>query len=345
MSKPWFAFSKRAAACVAVSAVLAFGVLVGSAPARATSVPPPAAKAEDAPAPAESLPERAIAFSARGGQALRVGDTVSYALEPATAAEARWGIDPKRSGLKLGFLFRPGRLFTPLAAGELSLPALPILDEKGETVARTKPIAIRIESNFTGKERNSGQPPKAEPAIGPLGLPFPVWIQSAIAFALLGLVLVGAYFLVRYLRRKAAAALRKILPKKPYDVAALERMDSLLKREPSTRAEFKALYFGISETLKAYLGDRFEFDARESTTSELLGLLREHKGTPGLGDPVIRRVVDLFELLDPVKFADVVPSLEGAKAVHREARDLIASTRKAAVAPVGDAAAAGKGAR
>jgi hypothetical protein len=338
MSKPWFAFFKRAAACVGVSAILALAIVTGSSAARAAPSHTPVVRSGEAAAPtalADSLPEREIVLSTRGGQKLRVGDTVAYTLEGGeAAAESRWAVDPKIGGLKMGFLIRPGKLFTPLMAGELSLPPIAILDENGATVARTKPVSIAIESNFSEKERNAGQPPKPEPALGPLGLPFPIWIQSAIAFTLLALVLIGAYFVVRFVRRKAAAALKKILPKKPYDLAALEKIDLLLKRPLESQKDFKALYFGVSETLKAYFGERFDFDAAESTTSELIANLKERNGTPGLNDSVISRVRMLFDRLDPVKFADVIPSVDEAKEIHREGRELIVTTRKVAAEPI-----------
>lgn len=339
MSKPWFAFSKRAAACVDVSAVFAVIVVLAGAPAYAVdgkAVPAEGQTTPVVPALSETLPERAILLSTRGGQTLRVGDTVAYTFEGASdpGAEARWSIDPSQSGLKLGFLFRPGRLFTPLAAGELSLPSLPIIDEKGAVVGRTKPISISIASNLSEKEKSSNEPPKPEPAIGPLGLPFPVWIQSAVAFFLLGAVLLAGFFLVRYLRRKAAAALKKILPKKPYDLAALERMDDLAKQGLIEKGAYKPLYFGISETLKFYFGERFDFDAQESTTSELIAFLKERNGTPGLNDGVIRKVESLFESLDPVKFAEVRPTAEEARDRLRAARELIATTRKVVADPI-----------
>jgi hypothetical protein len=349
MSKPWFAFFKRAAACVGVSALLALASMTA---AQATAVKTlnahrrPAAKAEDAPvstAPtlAADLPEREVALSTRGGQVLKVGDTVAYSFVGGTdpAPEAHWGIDAKQSGLKLGFLFRPGRLFTPLMAGELSLPPLAIIDEKGVIVGKTKPLVIKIDSNLSEKERASGQPPKPEPAVGPLGLPFPAWIQSAVAFTILGFVLFGIFFLVRYLRRKAALAIKKMLPKKPYDQAALDRMDSLLKQGLIEKGAFKPFYFGLSEALKFYYGERFDFDAQESTTSELLALMREQSGAPGLNENIIRKTQELFEALDPVKFADQIPTGDEAREVHRRARELITSTRKVVVEPIAPGAA------
>jgi len=343
MSKPWFAFFKRAAVCVGVSAIIAFSVLAGSVSAaaakrsRAIATSGSSPRSDRVPELSSALPERTVQFSSRGQETLRVGDTLSYTLDfPGgdPAAEARWGIDPKAGGLKLGFLFRPGRLFTPLGHGELSLPALPIVDEKGEVVARTKPFTITIASNFSEKELSSGEPPKPEPAIAPLGLPFPGWIQSTIGFSILGVFAVGVFFLMRYLRRKAAAALKSILPKKPYDVAALEKMDSLLRQGLIAEGKFKPFYFGISETLKAYFGERFDFDARESTTSELISLLNDRVGSPGLNEALVRRVRVLFETLDPVKFAKAVPTAEEAKELHREARELISTTRKVAVDPI-----------
>lgn len=346
MSKPWFASFKRAAACVGVSGILALGLVANDAlaaknrkPADEAAVDPIAglqpAAGPSLPALDPKLPERTVVLSSRGGQTLRVGDTVSYALEGGDAgAEARWGLDPRIGGLKMGFLFRAGRLFTPLMAGELTLPALPVVDEKNEIVARTAPLTIKIESNFSEKERGAGQPPKAEPALGPLELPFPVWIQSAIGFSILAFLAIGAFFLVRYLRRKAAAALKKMIPKKPYDQAALERIDALIKAGHLEKGAYKPFYFGISETLKFYFGERFDFDARESTTSELIALLKERNGTPGLNDSVIRKVEKLFESLDPVKFADQIPGTAEAKEAHRTARELITSTKKVVAEPI-----------
>jgi hypothetical protein len=54
---------------------------------------------------------------------------------------------------------------------------------------------------------------------------------------------------------------------------------------------------------------------------------------PGLGDGLVVRVERLFAELDPVKFADVVPTDGEARALHREAREIVISTRKPA--PVG----------
>jgi hypothetical protein len=58
------------------------------------------------------------------------------------------------------------------------------------------------------------------------------------------------------------------------------------------------------------------------------------KVTPGLNQELVVRVQKLFDSLDPVKFARVIPSSEEALAIHREARELITSTRKVSVDPL-----------
>ncbi len=315
MSKQWFAFFKRAIACVAVSAF--FALPTSAAEKSGAKVLP-------------SLPTVSFAFSQKADRPTRVGDAISYSLQ---GGDPHWQIDPKVGSLKEGFLFRPGKLFIPLVAGKYQVPALPVVDESGTVVAMTDPTEIEAKSNLKDTD-GKGEPPKPEPALGPLGLPFPLWIQSAVGFTLLGVVLVAGFFLIRAIKRRAAKALKAMLPKKPYDVAALDRLDGLLKQGMLEKGQFKPFAFGISETLKFYLAERFQFDAQESTTSELMALLRERSGTPGLNESVIRRIDTLFNVLDPIKFANIVPSADEARSLLKDARDLVTSTRKvAAVAP------------
>jgi len=308
MSKQWFAFFKRATACVALSAAFALSTL-----------------AADKTEP--SLPTVSLVFSKKAEAGSRVGDAVSYELQ---GGDPRWQIDPKEGSLKKGFLFRSGKLFLPLFAGTSEIPALSWVNDSGPVVAKSDPTEIEAVSNLKQEDSQGGQPPKPEPAIGPLGLPFPLWIQSAIGFSLLAIFLVGGFFLVRAIKRRAAKALKSILPKKPYDVAALERLDGLLKKGFIEKRNFKPFYFAISETLKFYLAERFQFDAQESTTSELMTLLRERSNMPGLNEPIIGKIEKIFETLDPVKFANAIPSDDEARTVLREARDVVVTTRKQA---------------
>lgn len=284
------------------------------------------------------LPIRELHLSDRGGGPLRVGDTVSYEIRGGDEVqEAQWQIDPGQGGLKKGILFRPGRLITPLVAGRFQAPSLTVIDSTGNPVARTGPIELQVESNLSSNEQASGEPPKPEPAIGPIGLPVPAWVQSAIGTGILLGFLLLLFWIIRLIRRRAARAIRSMLPKKPYDLASLDKLDELLKKGWIEKKKFKPFYFGISETLKFYLGERFDFDARESTSSELFSMLRARVGNPDITDALVDRIEKLFDRLDPVKFADVIPEDGEARSVHREAKDIVLSTRKTEPPAVGKA--------
>lgn len=315
MSKLWFAFFKRAIACVVVSAFFTLTSPAAEVKSTKTEVP---------------LPMVSLAFKQKVEQPSRVGDAIPYQLE---GGDPNWQIDPNEGSLKKGFLFRRGKLFIPLVAGKYQIPSLAVIDSVGSVVAHTDPTEFLAASNLSEKDGKEGAP-KPEPAFGPMGLSFPVWIQTALGFTFLALTLVLGFFLVRAIKRRAAKALKAMLPKKPYDLAALERLDGLLKQGLIEKSQFKPFYFGISEALKFYLASRFQFDAQESTTSELMALLRERSGTPGLSEAVIERVERIFEALDPVKFANSVPSASEAKAILKEARDVVSTTRKITVEPI-----------
>ncbi|MBC7385934.1 MAG: hypothetical protein H7301_07210 [Cryobacterium sp.] len=286
-----------------------------------------AASAGTTPAPSP-LPMVELVFhpSRAPGKPSRVGDAVLYELKGGTPD---WHIDPKEGALTKGFLFRSGKLFIPLVPGKVTLPSLSVLNGTQEQVAKTDPIEFSAESNLPPAKPGE-QPPKSEPAIGPMGLPFPLWIQeTVIGLAALG-VLVLALFVFRFLKRRAKRAIQSLLPKKPYDSVALERLDTLLRGDLKDPRVLKKTYFAISEILKNYLGERYSMDAEESTTSELIAGLNERNGISGLNDRLIERVGELFGRLDPVKFADLVPTVSESEEAIKEAKDLIEKTRKEA---------------
>ncbi len=307
MSKQWYAFFKRATAYVVLSTAIVL-----------------TAYAAD-----NALPKLSLNFKQKVEGKIHVGDGLAYDL---LGGDPNWKIDPNEGGLKKGYLFKPGKIFIPLAAGKFQIPSLTVLDESGNTVASTDPFEFEALSNF--KDEGKGEPPKPEPPIGPVGLPFPVWIQTAVAFSILAVLLMGGFFLLRAIQRRAAKALKSILPKKPYDLAALERLDALIKQDYIQKGQQKKLSFGISETIKFYLAERFSIDAQESTTSELINLLRENMGKPGINDSLVSKVIDLFDRLDPIKFANTVPTEKEASKLYSDAREIITSTRKVTVEPI-----------
>lgn len=118
------------------------------------------------------------------------------------------------------------------------------------------------------------------------------------------IILLGLIFLLidRYLKRRKSPAIR-IEPPVPADVSALKGLDEL---ERGGFYDARIFYFTLTAIVKTYLDGRFNIDAPEMTTEELL---------PKINDLSIEKslAMDVKELLkrsDPVKFAGMTEKQE-----------------------------------
>lgn len=273
--------------------------------------------------PTPSFPTQAITVSSAKG-AVRVGDLLPYAL----AAGAGTHVDSKSGGIGKGFKFLKNGgnyYFVPLVPGELSVPALPILDDAEVQVAVSDSFSVQVESAIPEAER---QKPEPAPAIGVKDLPFPAWIQSLFGFSILAMIGVIIYFAIRWSKRRAAKLLKSVRRSKNPDQVALEALARLEKKGTFQAGKHKVLHFGISEILKAYLSDRFQIDAVESTTNEMLEAMRSKHGIRGLHSTFISQVADCFTSLDLVKFTDYVPKDSESRAQFDLAKKIIFESRE-----------------
>ena len=114
----------------------------------------------------------------------------------------------------------------------------------------------------------------------PLQIPVRTW---RLIYALLVALAVGllAWLLIRYLNRPKPAAAEVVKPLEPLHVRTLTALDGLAQENLPGQQRVKEFYFRLSEIMRRYLGERYQFDASESTTPELLDALRS-RSTPGL---------------------------------------------------------------
>jgi len=148
--------------------------------------------------------------------------------------------------------------------------------------------------------------------------------------AILALVAVLAWLgwkLYRRLKRLHEA----VPPPLPAWEEALGALDRLPWREWLAEGQFKRLYYALSEILKRYLERRFEFDAVEQTTTELLASMRAHKL------PMRDEISRFFARCDLVKYAKTVPPEEETERALEQLRDFVQRT-KPAPAPAAPAA-------
>ena len=118
---------------------------------------------------------------------------------------------------------------------------------------------------------------------------------SAAGVVLLGLLILGIWWLLRRRRKALEAA----IPDPPH-IRALRKIDAYRSDAYWKPEKQKAFYSGITDALKEYIGSRYAFDAPEMTSGEVLQHLRKETDLDkdlrdGLGH--------LFEVADYVKFA------------------------------------------
>ncbi len=122
-------------------------------------------------------------------------------------------------------------------------------------------------------------------------------------------------------------------PPEPLDVRTLKALDELAARNLPGQGHFKPFYFRLSEIVRAYLGERYGFEALECTTPELLQAIRNRE-TPGLA---VEQLTDFANGSDFVRYARFQPGIDDCKRhldlSYRLVRETTAALRPLAPPP------------
>jgi hypothetical protein len=142
------------------------------------------------------------------------------------------------------------------------------------------------------------------------------WIAGALAAAAL------AWFAIRAWRnrprRPAPAA-----PPVPLEVRTLQALSALEAEGLPGRGLQREFHFRLNGLVRAYLGERFGFDALECTSGELLREV-ERRSLPGVEPDPLRAFVDQCDVARYARGEVPVPACAGALAF---ARSLVEATR------------------
>lgn len=131
------------------------------------------------------------------------------------------------------------------------------------------------------------------------------WIWLAIAaVAALAAVL---FFILRH--KKILPEAPPVPPRPPAEIA-LEKLESLRLKNYLQQGMFKAYYIELSDILRHYLEDRFNFRAPEMTTEEFLESVKNATFLQGGHKQMLR---DFLNGCDLVKFAKYQPDAAQAK--------------------------------
>jgi hypothetical protein len=143
----------------------------------------------------------------------------------------------------------------------------------------------------------------------PQEVPIRTWRLLVILAALLAAAALG-YAIYKYLKRPKSLAPVAVKAPEALHVRTIASLDGLRAQDLPGKGRSREFYFFLSEILRGYLGERYAFEALESTSSELLESLRTLH-TPGL--PMKELNAFVVES-DMAKFAKATPSPDECKA-------------------------------
>ena len=149
-----------------------------------------------------------------------------------------------------------------------------------------------------------------------------LWIVPGILLLAAGLVYAGSRLVRRFRRIRELAA----GPLPPWE-QALAALDELPWHEWLAAGQVKRFYDALSQVFKRSIERRFEFNAVEQTTTEILASMRTYK------TPMRDEAGQFLTRSDFVKYAKTVPPDEEARSAITQVRDFVMKTKPSAPAP------------
>lgn len=211
----------------------------------------------------------------------------------------------------------------PKTAGvhQMTLPPLPIAISRasGEVVTVcTREHSIRIDEPIADT-------PDAKPKENPAARrQLEEWTTlKTITYATLLALVVGAlvaWLLSRWMRREKPKP-PPPPPRPPWEVA-LEELSDVRRAELVENQRFVEHFDRVSYIMRRYCGDRYGFDGLESTTREMLYVLR--RVVPPI--PVLDVIEAFLRQADLVKFARLTPSAEECQQALARCEEIVQRT-------------------
>jgi hypothetical protein len=299
--------------------------------------------AEHVPRVAQTLAPKQVATGDAVKLTIRadspVGDDVTIpeqSFAPLEVLGKRVRVEPEKNGRQT-FVFELDLL--ALKAGKHTLAPVELrVVTKGGFVGSTKtePLALEVKS-LLGNEPNAKLKPETKPVVVMQDDYTLLYVLGALGGA--ALIALLTWLFARYWQRRAKPVPPPPPPRPPWDIA-IEKLAELRRRKQSMLEQGKGAQFvdEVSDAVREYLGGSFGFDGLETTTDEMLDLLRRQGASPGLWQDVAA----YLRRCDLVKFAKVIPDQDEADLVLAKAQDIVqfsSPSERAVAGPNGDAGA------
>lgn len=198
----------------------------------------------------------------------------------------------------------------------------PFIFVVGKDSLKTNPLLLAVSSIAISAEQDI----KDIKSI--VEVPFSLWdwilvhlLEIGIVLLIIGLLIV-AFYAVRYYRNKKPIE-EEVVPKEAADLVALRKLKDLEAQKLWQNNKIKEYHSNLSFILREYLKNRFEFNALEIPSDELLMILsiklKSDKKMLGL-------IQETLYLSDLTKYAKQQPVASENEAAIKNARQIIEKT-------------------
>lgn len=142
--------------------------------------------------------------------------------------------------------------------------------------------------------------------------------------ALLAILLIGAYGVIRYLRQRGTGfAFFRPSPPLPPHVAAIKALEALHNQKLWQNSKYKPYYSGLTDILRTYIAARWGFGAMEMTSDEIIETMRGEE----LPDKARMDLTTILRNADLVKFAKATPDAEQNEADYLKSYYFVEETK------------------
>ena len=137
----------------------------------------------------------------------------------------------------------------------------------------------------------------------------PVTLKEVIPY-ILGIILIAAilffiFYYIRWKKKNVPLFSKPEKPAEPAHIIALRELDRIKVQKLWQQEKIKQYYSEVADTLRTYIGNRFDIPAMEQTSAETIGIFKQNKEL--IDGASLDQVQHILSLADLVKFAKYKP--------------------------------------
>lgn len=213
---------------------------------------------------------------------------------------------------------------TAFDSGSFVFPALPFYTNDSILLGTTNPLPFEVTTvsvDTTLAIKDIHQPIKV-PLTFKEVLPY---ILAVLAVALLVALIV--FLIMHYAKKEKPKKVReKVVPKEKAHIIALSRLEALRKKKLWEAGEIKSYYSELTDIIRDYMENRWQFGAMEMVTPEIMAELERLHLSPENRE-MMRQILDTADL---VKFAKWQPMPTDHDRCFKDAVGFVSATAETA---------------